>query len=164
MSDLLKLIHIVGRKNHGKTTLMVNLVQELTRRGVRVGTIKHSSHRHELDAPGKDSYLHRQAGGNPAAIISQDLLAAYLPRPAEMNPYHALAPLFTGCDLVLVEGDFDAPGPKLEVWRQAVGGWPLAAENSSIVAVVSDDPVEVETPVWPRSDVSELARRVLELA
>lgn len=159
----MKLIHIVGRKNHGKTTLMVDLVRELTRRGVRVGTIKHSSHRHELDVPGKDSYLHRQAGGNPAAIISQDLLAAYLPRTAEMNAYHVLAPLFAGCDLVLVEGDFDAPGPKLEVWRQAAGGSPLAAENSSVVAVVSDGPVEVETPVWPRSDIAELAQQVLEL-
>ena len=55
------------KNDRGKTTLLIELVEELTRRGVRVGTIKHSSHSHELDTPGKDSFRHRQAGATPAA-------------------------------------------------------------------------------------------------
>ena len=54
-------IHIVGRKNHGKTTLIVEVLAEFHRRGIRVGAIKHSAHRRELDPPGKDSYRHREA-------------------------------------------------------------------------------------------------------
>ena len=44
-------VHIVGRKNHGKTTLVVDLIAEFCRRDVRVGTIKHSCHQHDLDDP-----------------------------------------------------------------------------------------------------------------
>ena len=35
-----KRIHIIGRKNNGKTTLVTDLVQALGKRGLRVGTIK----------------------------------------------------------------------------------------------------------------------------
>ncbi len=76
----MKTIHLVGRQNHGKTTLLVELIEELTRRGIRVGTIKHTSHVHELDTPGKDSFRHRQAGADPVAVVSKDLIGVYLPR------------------------------------------------------------------------------------
>ena len=45
----MKRLHIIGGKNHGKTTLVVELVEEFTRRGMTVGTIKHTHHQHELD-------------------------------------------------------------------------------------------------------------------
>ena len=157
----MKLIHIVGRKNHGKTTLMVELIRELTRRGVSVGTIKHSSHVHELDTPGKDSYLHRQAGANPAAVVAQNLIGLFLPHSAELTPYATLAPMFAECALVLVEGDIDGPGDKIEVWRRAVGGPCLALDRRDIAAVVTDDPLELDIPIWPRREVAALSEHLL---
>lgn len=158
----MKLVHVVGRRHHGKTTLMVDLVAELTRRGVRVGTIKHSSHVHELDTPGKDSFLHRKAGAIPAAIVAGELAAVYMPRPEK--PYDALEPLYADTDLVLVEGDVSGPGPSIEVHRVEAGGDPpLAAERNDITAVVSDDTLAVNVPVWPRSDVASVADQVLTL-
>ena len=155
-------IHIVGRQNHGKTTLMVELLKELTRRGLRPGTLKHTSHSHELDMPGKDSFRHRQSGANPVAIVSKDLIGVYLPRDPEADFYESLAPMFADCDLVLVEGHLDGPGTKIEVYRQSVGGVPLAAERTGIMAVVSDDPVSTRVPVWPRRDIVGLVDRILE--
>lgn len=160
----MKRIHVVGRKGHGKTTLIVELVRQLCAQGVRVGTIKHSSHAHELDTPGKDSHRQRQAGADPAAIVTTDLVGVYLNRDAGADCYQLLAPLFSACDLVLVEGHVDAPGVKIEVWREAVGGPCLALERSDVAAVVTDDPLDVEVPLWPRSDVAALAQRVLALA
>lgn len=156
-------IHIVGRQDHGKTTLIVDLVREFARCGVAVGTIKHSCHAHELDTPGKDSYRHRQAGAVPAAVVAGQMVGVWWPRRAAEDPYARLAPLFADCRLVLVEGDLDRPGIKVEVWRRAVGGPCLAAERSDIQAVVSDDTVEVPVAVWPRGDIAGLARRLLEL-
>ena len=168
----MNLLHIVGRKNHGKTTLMVEFVRELTRQGLHVGTIKHTSHVHELDVPGKDSFRHRLAGGDPAAIITQDLIGLYLPRVFASNTvvegnsgagvdfYERLEPMFTGCDLVLVEGHLAGPGTKIEVWREAVGGRLLASDHKDIAAVISDDQPDVDVPVWPRSDISRLAQRL----
>lgn len=158
------LIHIVGRQNHGKTTLIVELVQEYTRQGISVGTIKHSSHSHELDTPGKDSYRHRQAGAAPAAVIAGEMLGVWLPHQAESDPYGILAPMYSACRLVLVEGHIDKAGLKIEVWRQAIGGPCLATARHDIHAVVTDNAVECSVPVWPRKDVAGLARRLLELA
>lgn len=156
-------VHVVGRKNHGKTTLIVDLVARLSEQGVRVGTIKHTSHAHELDTPGKDSHRHRVAGASPAAIVSEGLIALYLQRDLDTDSYDLLAPLFSDCDLVLAEGHLDAPGLKVEVWRREAGGSPLALDRDDVAAVITDDPIETDVPVWPRSDVTALARHVLAL-
>jgi molybdopterin-guanine dinucleotide biosynthesis protein B len=153
-------LHIVGRKNHGKTTLVVELVAELTRRGRRVGTIKHSRHIHELDAPGTDSFRHRHAGAQAAAIVSAELVGVFFPRPPLLDVYERLEPLYAQCDLVLVEGHIDLPGTKIEVWRAGLGTASLAAERDDIAAVVSDDPLNVAVSVLPRHPID----RVVEYA
>ena len=51
-----------------------------------------------------------------------------------------------------------------EVWRAAVGGPCLAGTHPDIRAIVSDDAVEAHVPVWPRQDISRLARELLDLA
>ncbi len=74
----MKRLHVIGGKNHGKTTLVVDLIAELTSRGFRVGSIKHTHHEHELDIPGKDSHRHRSAGACKAAILSRSMSACVL--------------------------------------------------------------------------------------
>lgn len=157
-------VHIVGRRNQGKTTFTVELAALLSASGVRVGTIKHSGHDHPVDRPGKDSFRHREAGGTPAAFITPSQVGAYLDRRGD--PYQQLAPLYRGCDLVLVEGHLDAPGvPKLEVFRAGQGhAAPLAGERDDILAVISDDEVPVGVEAIPRGDLPGAARRVMELA
>jgi len=159
-------IHIIGRKNSGKTTLMVELVEHLSSLGCRVGTIKHTHHHHELDTPGKDSHQHRQAGAVAVGILSPGMSAVFRPQvsrePASAR-YEWLARMFSDCDLVLVEGDCQTTAPKVEVWRASVGSEPMATRDPSILAVVTDDPMAMPVAVWPRSDVSSLAHRIREL-
>ena len=157
-------IHIVGRRNHGKTALIADLLGEFGRRGIRAGSIKHSAHDHELDVPGKDSYRHREAGANPAAIIARNVMAVFVSRSSGDDCYLRLEPLFADCELVLVEGDIEAGGINVEVWRQAVGTPCLATERGDIAAVVTDDQPAVAIPVWPRNDAARLADLVLGLA
>ncbi len=162
-----KRIHIVGRKNSGKTTLVVDLVKELSSRGLRIGTIKHTHHHHEFDAPGKDSYLHRQAGAVVVGLVGPAMAAAFREHSESdrMAAIDQLEPMFSDCDLVLVEGQQQAAAVKIEVWREATGQSPLALELSGIVAVVTDDrPLGVTCPIWSRYELSVIADRVLELA
>lgn len=160
----LPLVHVVGRRNHGKTTLLAAVIGELRRRGVAVGAIKHSGHAHELDRPGKDTYRHREAGATPAAIVTPAHVAVFAPRAAdEKSCYARLAPLYRDCALVLVEGHIDGPGPHVEVFRAAVGTEPLVRTRPEIVAVISDDAPRVDRPVWPRSDVPRIADALLAL-
>jgi len=155
---------IVGRQNHGKTTLIEELVAELTRRGLRVATIKHSCHSHPIDSPGKDSFRHRAAGAAACALVTRDEIAVFMPNPGQERFRAALAPFFEGYDALLIEGNPDWAGPKLEVYRAGLGTSPMCLERRDITAVVSDDPLEVPVPVWPRSDLAGLAERLLALA
>jgi molybdopterin-guanine dinucleotide biosynthesis protein MobB len=154
-----KRLHVIGRKNHGKTTLMIELVACLKQAGCRVGTIKHTHHRHELDTPGKDSYRHRQAGADVVGILSRSMNAVFWPplEDGSVDRYAAFEPLFAACDIVLVEGDTLAAAPKIEVWRAQLGTEPIAGGDPSVLAVVSDDRLEIPVPVLPRSDVPGLA-------
>lgn len=160
----MKRVHILGRKNHGKTTLLSELVREMVARGLKVGTIKHTSHAHELDKPGSDSCVLRQAGASPSTIVAGGLMAVFVPLGEGSDYTRDLAEAYAGCDLVLVEGDRNRPGGvKIETWRAAVGGPCLAAEHGDVVAVVSDDEPEVALPVWPRGDVAGIVERILAL-
>jgi len=159
-------LHIVGRKNSGKTTLIVDLVRHFTTHGTRVGTIKHTHHQHELDTPGKDSYRHRAAGAAVVGILSPKLNAVFA-RPAHEHDspdqYARLEPLLADCELVLVEGHLHVDAPKIEVWRAANQTPPIAAEDPTIHALVTDDVLAVDVPVLARSDIPALAAYIRRL-
>ena len=63
MSDL-RVIGLAGWSGAGKTTLLARLIPVLVARGVRVATLKHAHHAFDIDHPGKDSFVHRQAGAS----------------------------------------------------------------------------------------------------
>lgn len=60
----MKIVSIVGKKNTGKTSLTVKVIEELTKRGYNVASIKHSHHSIEMDKENTDTCKHKQAGAN----------------------------------------------------------------------------------------------------
>lgn len=58
----MKIVSIVGKKNTGKTSLTVKIIEELTKRGYNVASIKHSHHTMEMDKENTDTWKHKQAG------------------------------------------------------------------------------------------------------
>jgi len=159
-------VHIIGRKNSGKTTLIVELVHYFVARGLKVGTIKHTHHQHELDTPGKDSHRHRVAGASVVGILSGNLTAAFVPCDPDLpreRRYDILAPLYETCNLVLVEGDMQSHAPRVEVWRSATGQEPIAAKEPGVAAVISDEPVAVPVKRLPKSDLAAIAAFLLSL-
>src|SRR6185369_16803362 len=64
------LFGVVGWKNSGKTTLMVGLVSELTRRRYTVSVIKHAHAGFEIVHAGRDSFKLREAGAHQVALSS----------------------------------------------------------------------------------------------
>lgn len=132
---------ITGWKNSGKTTLIVALVEEFTRRGLRVSTIKHAHHAFDIDVPGKDSHRHRAAGASEVLVGSGARWALmHELRDAAAPSLDDLLTRLSPCDLVLVEGFKGDSHPKLEV-TQRNGPDPLIADtDASVVAVVTDHP------------------------
>ena len=159
-------VHIVGRKNAGKTTLVCELVAAFRDQGLRVATVKHTHHAHELDTPGKDSHRHREAGAAGVGILSPRMTAAFVPteRDDRLARYDEFEIMFADCDLIIVEGDLNTSAPKAEVWRPAVKEPPYAADNKSIAAVITDDAANANVSTWPRSNLTDLTRHLLQLA
>ena len=141
---------IVGRKNSGKTTLMVRLVEALTARGVRVGTLKHAHHGLEVDRDGTDSYRHRMAGASEVAVVGGARWAIMHELRGEAEPtLDEITSRMSPVDLLLIEGFKREPHPKLELRR---GGAPLAPEESPNIVAIAEpggalDPDDVEALV-----------------
>jgi molybdopterin-guanine dinucleotide biosynthesis protein B len=138
----MRIISIVGLANAGKTTLLVALARELKRRRKRVATIKHATHPATLDLQGSDSWRHYHEGQADAVMIAgPDLRVLFERRADDTDPETLAKTYFAGRDVVLVEGFKDAPIPKIEIYRKAVGPTPLVktmADTSHWVAVVTD--------------------------
>ena len=155
------IIGIVGWKNSGKTTLVVRLVEEFTRRGLRVATIKHAHHGFEIDTAETDSARHRRAGAGQVAIVSSKrwALIAELkdaPEPALDDIIAHLAP----CDLIIVEGYKWAPIPKIESRRSgAAHEKPLAPDDAHVIAIATDGATRPDAapPMFALDDISGMA-------
>ena len=72
---MIPIVSIVGQSGSGKTTLIERLIPELSRRGYKVGTIKHDVHGFEIDKPGKDSYRHKSSGAVCTVLSSPEKVA-----------------------------------------------------------------------------------------
>jgi len=156
-------IHIIGRKNSGKTTLIVELVSTLVERGYRVATIKHTHHDHELDTPGKDSHRHREAGASAVGILTKGMNAIFWPQTDRENgaqKYGKFDSMMSDCDFVIVEGDTQTDATKIEVFRAINGGQPLVVSDPSIRAVITDDTIDSTAPTWPRTDVGSIISNI----
>lgn len=155
---MIPILSIVGRSNSGKTTLLEKLIRELTRRGRRIGTIKHHFHGPvEVDVPGKDSWRHKQAGARTVALSSPDTLFI-LGDIAEEWTLEAVAhqALFE-VDLILTEGFKSGPMPKIEVNRAAQEMPPLCGPADHLVAVVTDRDLSLPVPRFGLDAVIPLA-------
>ncbi len=159
----MKIFGIAGYKNPGKTTLVVELIEEFRRRGLRVATVKHAHHEFDIDHPGKDSYLHREAGAEEVIVVSSRRWAHIRELgDADEPSLDELIQRLGDVDIVLVEGYKHGAHPKLELRRAGVEAPVLAGGDSSIKAVVSDGPDDsAGLPLLERSNVPAIADFVL---
>ncbi|HUV54542.1 MAG TPA: molybdopterin-guanine dinucleotide biosynthesis protein B [Candidatus Krumholzibacteriaceae bacterium] len=96
-----KTVAVVGFKDSGKTRVVEALVGELTRRGYRVGTLKHTAENIEFDTPGKDTARHREAGAVATAILRQDAAAFFIDGHV---PISDAARALGELDILIIEG------------------------------------------------------------
>lgn len=129
-------IGIAGAKNSGKTTLIEKLVSILSSDGFTVATIKHTSHKHRFDTPGKDSFRHRKAGARATLAVSESDIALFMP-PEDDTVAKARGLLASICDLCLVEGDRVSSRPKVLLTRHIEERLSYTVEN--VVATYGPD-------------------------
>jgi len=96
----LHIIDIAGLKKSGKTTIVEDLVHELSSRGYKVGTVK-KIHipGFTIDQKGKDTYRHKQAGAEFVISLAPEEIALI----KELHGQRELAEII---DLIPKETDF----------------------------------------------------------
>lgn len=158
------IISIVSKKNSGKTTLIEKLIPELVARNYRVGTIKHDTHGFDIDHKGKDTWRHKQSGALTVAISSPWKLSLIKDVDQEAGLDDIVETYFADMDLVLTEGYKRAAKPKIEVFRSAAHQHPLhvKGESNSLIAVMSDIPINLGVPNFDINDVSALADFIVQ--
>ncbi len=154
------MIGIVGWKKSGKTTLAVRLIEEFSKRGLKVASVKHAHDGFQIDDGETDSARHRRAGAQQVAIVSGQrwALVSELDGAPEPNFDEVIAAL-EPCDLIIVEGYKSASLPKIEARRaESLTKQKLAEDDPDIIAIAADHPVGTSRlPVFTLDDVKAIA-------
>ena len=125
----MKIVSVVGRKNTGKTSLTVKIIEELTKRGYNVASIKHSHHEMEMDREHTDTWRHKLAGSNVVVGIGstsffnvRDIL--------ELNRLLFLIKFMDNVDFVVIEGFKSYNYPKIVTSLDVVDEYTIAEIDS----------------------------------
>ncbi|WP_051335383.1 molybdopterin-guanine dinucleotide biosynthesis protein B [Methylocapsa acidiphila] len=161
----MRVIGLAGWSGAGKTTLIVKLIPFFRARGTSVSTLKHAHHGFDVDAPGKDSFAHREAGANEVLVASSkrwalmhELRGANEPGLSEL--LRQLSPV----DLVLVEGYKRDSHAKIEVHR-ALNAKPLLyPHDRTIAALATDLAAPPDLPHAHLDDVAAVADLIARFA
>lgn len=149
------IVSFVGRSESGKTTLIEKLIPVLLRRGLRVGTIKHTHHTPELDRSGKDSARHLAAGASTVVLASSGQIQ--LVKTGVNGGLGGLVRYFDDVDLLITEGFKQERTPKIEVLRLAVSDRLLCLDDPMLLAVATDATIDLPVPVLPLDDPEAVA-------
>jgi molybdopterin-guanine dinucleotide biosynthesis adapter protein len=155
----LRVIGLAGWSGAGKTTLITKVIPVLVGRGLKVATIKHAHHEFDIDRPGKDSWLHREAGAGEVLVASSRRWAlVHELRDEPEPPLAELLAKLSPADLVIIEGFKRHAHPKLEIYRAAVGKPLIYPQDDCVVAIASDAPLpQAPLPVLMLDDIEGIA-------
>lgn len=136
-------LQIVGYKNSGKTTLICNLVEHLSKAGHRIAVIKHDGHGFEMDRPNTDTFRFGEAGAVATAITSLKRTAILEEREASLSE---LVSHFSGYDVILIEGFKSENYPKIVIVHE-YEDTKLIGELSNVQLVVFWEKAEAEVGI-----------------
>lgn len=154
-----KKVAFVAKSNTGKTTLLEKVIGELKNRGYRVGVIKHDAHRFDIDHPGKDSYRLTAAGADTMLITSSEKLAFVKKHVETPSLEQLIETYFSDMDIVLTEGFKMSTISKIELHRKERSNTLICRgehNDPNLIAVASDEPLDLDVPVLNLNDALEI--------
>lgn len=132
------IVSVIGYSNTGKTTLLENLISELSQRGLSVGVIKYHHRPMFFDLAEKDTYRLAEAGAVRVVGASLSQVAVFEPRERLDSLDELVRKHLADADFVLTEGHKSGPYPKLELRRGTKRGPPLCNPRE-LLAYISDE-------------------------
>lgn len=155
-----KVIAVCGVKNSGKTTLLVRLVRELSRLGVKTAVIKHDGHDFTCDIPGTDSFRMKEAGAYATAVFSENRI--FVHKAGTKETEEELIRLFPEADIIFLEGRKESTYPKIEVIRSTVSEKPVSNPSGRFLLVTDRPKEEFEEPAVGFEQLDAIIEKIRE--
>ncbi len=150
-----KIVTFIGWHNSGKTTIAVEVVKHLKKRGYRVAVIKSSSTKKiSFDTKDTDTFKYRKTGADSILFVAPDQMVLFSNNPKKS--LHTLAhQYFPDVDIVVGEGFKNEKSvPKIEVVRESKKI--LYKKDTDIIAIVTDLDIS-DCKVFKTNQYSQLA-------
>ena len=151
---------VASRSNMGKTTVLCNIIRELKTRGYKVATIKHDVHNFDIDHPGKDTWLHGQAGADIVSISSAKKMAIIENLEKEYTLEEMIKKI-KNVDIIITEGYKDGDKLKLEVFREEVGE-KLNSKDEDLFGIVTNKRFDKNIPQFQFHEIEKLVDLIEE--
>jgi molybdopterin-guanine dinucleotide biosynthesis protein B len=148
-------VSIVGVSNSGKTTFLEKLLKELTARGYKVATVKHTHHEADFSSPEKDTFRHLRAGSQAALLYSPNGITLTKPISQDLTVDEICRFFGEDYDIILTEGFSRGDAPKIEVHRKERGA--LLEKASKRIALVTDEKLDMKMRQFGLEDVKGVA-------
>lgn len=150
-------ISFIGWSGSGKTTFLEKLIPVLRGRGLRVAVLKSDGHEFQMDREGKDTFRFSSAGAECVAIANSRHAAILENRTLSFGELYSRV---KNVDLILAEGWYAQPLPRIEVFR---GHDRLrCTDPENLWAVITDEQFSPGVPVFGLEDVAPVADFIIE--
>jgi molybdopterin-guanine dinucleotide biosynthesis protein B len=118
-------------------------------------------HGFEMDRPGKDSWRHKKAGASVTIISSPYQIGMVRDVDHDHRP-EELMMLLPDMDIILTEGYKKENLPKLEVFRSQIHKAPLFKGDKTLLALISDEPIDLGVPRFSGEDGQSIVDFLIE--
>ena len=155
---------IVGWKNSGKTFFAQRLIEYFSKKNLVVASIKHAHHDFDIDKPGTDSYLHRQAGSQQIIVSSSKRWTKIVElKGRSEKKLDELLRELNSPDIVIIEGFKYSPHPKIEIIKEDSDNY-LFLKLKNIIGIVCDKQINITLPQFKRKEIDKIAEFILTKA
>jgi len=104
-----------GSSNTGKTTLILKIIEKLTKEGCKVATIKKTDKKIDIDKKDKDTWKHGQAGARLVVLSSSHETDFIVKENMEIDDIIQNISEMGYYDAIIVEGARDSSIPKIRL-------------------------------------------------
>ena len=108
-------VGVYGKSDTGKTTLIVDIIKQLTKEGFKIASIKITNKKIGIDSKGKDTWKHGQAGSNLIVLSSPEETDFIIKKSEDISKILRIINQIDKFDLIIVEGANDKYIPKIRI-------------------------------------------------
>ena len=163
----MKIFGIYGWSGSGKTDVICRLIKFLTKKQIKISSIKHTHHNISIDKKGKDSFQHRESGAREVIVGGkQNWALIHNGKEGENNTLNDLLERFScKVDLVLVEGFKESTIPKIEVYNSSLKQTLISLDDDETLAIIYDkidkNIINSKLPKFDFNDTEKIAKFIL---